>query len=116
AGAIDHDAVAQTVGGDHDRPFDLELLFERRCHAASLASASSSAARHGVERATTSPITRMAGPSPAPAASAARSERRPTAARESGLLPRASTAAGVVAARPAAMRPSRTAPADARPI
>src|SRR5580693_4454244 len=30
--AIDHGAVADAVGGHHDRPGDFDLLFERRCH------------------------------------------------------------------------------------
>ena len=83
--AIDDGAVAEPVGGDHHRPGDLELLLQRRGHAASRAiKAPSSAARQGVERATTSPMTRMAGPSPTSAASAGSCSRRPTAACESG--------------------------------
>src|ERR1700733_12696936 len=30
--AIDHGAVADAVGGHHDRPGDFDFLFERRCH------------------------------------------------------------------------------------
>ena len=70
SGAIDHGAVAEPVGGDHDRAVDLEfLLFVRRGHAATCALRNSSASRHGAECATTSPMTSSAGPSPAAAAS-----------------------------------------------
>ena len=30
--AIDYGAVADAVGGHHDRPGDFDFLFERRCH------------------------------------------------------------------------------------
>src|SRR5262249_41025657 len=112
--AINDCAIAEPVGGDDHRARDLELLLQRRGHAAFRAiNASTSAARHGVERATTSPITSMAGPSPTSVAKAASPSRRPTAACESGRVPRASTAAGVAPSRPAAIKPSRTAAADA---
>src|SRR5262249_17484292 len=78
--AIDDRAVAEPVGGDDDRPRNLELLLQRRGHAASRAlTASTGAARQGAERAATSPMTRMAGPSPPPAAQAANRSRPPTA-------------------------------------
>src|SRR5262249_34405403 len=115
--AIDDRAGAEPVGGDDDRPRDLELLLQRRGHAASRAlTASTCAARQGAERAATSPMTRMAGPSPTSAAKAASSSRRPTAACESGRVPRARAAAGVAPSRPAAIKPSRTAAAVASPI
>src|ERR1700731_3965888 len=76
-GAVDDGAVAKPVGGDHHRTGNLELLLQRGGHAATSREASSaSAARHGSEGATTSPITSNAGPSPVSAASAARSARR----------------------------------------
>src|SRR6478609_862527 len=79
--AIDDGAIAQPVRGDHNRAGDLELLLQRRGHAASRATdAAICAACQGVERATTSPMMRMAGPSPTSAARAARPSREPTAA------------------------------------
>src|SRR5262249_55843585 len=117
AGTIDDGAVGEPVGGDYHRAGDLELLLQRRGHAASRAfDAPRVAARQGVERATTSPMTRMAGPSPTSAAKSASRSRRPTVACASGRVPRASTAAGVAASRPAANKPSRTAAAEAKPM
>ena len=84
-GAIDHRAVAETVGGDDHGAVDLAfLLFVRGGHAATCAFRNSRASRQGLECATTSPITSSAGPSPAAAASLGRSSSRPTAAREVG--------------------------------
>src|SRR5262249_25942866 len=115
--AINDRAIAEPVGGDDDRPRDLELLLQRRGHAASRAvTASTCAARQGAERAATSPMTRMAGPSPTSAAKAASCSRRPTAACESGRVPRARTADGLAPSPPAALKPSRTAAAVASPI
>src|SRR5439155_15123246 len=74
--AIDDRAITESVGGDDDRTCDLELLLQRRGHAASRAiNASACAARQGVERATTSPITSMAGPFARRAASRAQAPR-----------------------------------------
>src|SRR4029453_5251826 len=117
ARAIDDRAIAKPVGGNADRPGDLELLLQRRRHAASRAiNFSTCAARQGVERATTSPMTRIAGPSPTSLAKAASSSRRPTAAWESGRVPRGRTAAGVSPARPAGAKPSPRGAKDASPI
>ena len=50
------------------------------------------------------------------AASASSASRRPATLAASGRVPRASTATGVSGSRPAAISPSRTAAAAARPI
>src|SRR3954454_22222964 len=126
---IDHGAVAEAVGSDHDRAIDLELLLSGCRHdtVSMICSfcrsifwdrsiVSDWAAFHGCERATTSPMTSKAGPSPTDEARFVSSDRRPTTALEPGSVPRARTATGVVGARPAPISPSRTNAAEVSPM
>src|SRR5436190_13682759 len=90
-GAIDHRAVPGPVGSHHRGARDSDfLLFERRGHSAASSSLKiawlSSDWRHGAECATTSPMTRMAGPLSICSTSFGSSSSMPTTACESGRV------------------------------
>src|SRR5258705_12771520 len=92
-GAIDHDAVPGTVRGHHRRTRDFDFLLQRRGPSAASRSLEitwwSSDWRHGAECATTSPMTRMAGPPSLFSTNFRSSSSIPTPARESGRGARA---------------------------
>src|SRR5256884_1002812 len=120
-GAINHGTIPGPVGGHHRRARDLDfLLFERRGHSAASSRLQitwlSWYWRHGAECATTSPMTRSAGPPSMRPTRSGRSASVPTTACASGRVTRANTPTGVRGERPAASMPSRIDGAAVMPM